>query len=203
MRRSPNPSLYYSSGTDFYFGSHAWCPAHYTALHPCIVLNAMPRPRHAHPPLRLSTRWRIRVCSPSVSPWHASSNLKPGFPFRVSDSDRKVNYGIVTLTSVWNCEPISVLASSLWFGRRLPKRMVACFSRICSRTNCDKSAFSFWSESGSSKTNSEYKLPLFDLGTKVPKRTVKKWAVANDNLFWTIGFLVSIWDESSKTNSGI
>ena len=65
------------------------------------------------------------------------------------------------------------------------------------------------------------RLSLFDLGAEVPKQTLKKWAVANDNSFWTIGFLVSIWErkfqnkqwnltsafrfgsESSKTNSEI
>ena len=129
----------------------------------CSVITSMPRPHRAHWPcdrqpgenlssLRLSKR------SPS---WHAVSNLKAEFLFRVSIRIGKwfmekwrwsfrlqdqVPYRIVN--------PISALASSLRFGGQVPKRKVRGFS-ICSRTNCGKSAFSFRFGSESSKTNSE------------------------------------------------
>ena len=52
--------------------------------------------------------------------------------------------------------PISALASSLGFGGQVPKRKVRGFS-ICSEQIVAN------------------QLPLFDLGTEVPKRIVKSW----------------------------
>ena len=105
-------------------------------IHPCI---AMPRPWHAHPPLCLSTKWTIQMtCFIQLE----ARIFRSGFRFGPEG-----NYGIVTLLfrlPYGIANPISVLASSLRFGRRVPK------------TNDDL---------------------LFGPCT-----------------FWTIGFLVSIWD---------
>ena len=111
----------------------------------------------------------------------------PGF-----DSDRKVNYGIVTLTfstSVWNCESnfcFSVL-SSIWKASSKTNGGLL-FDSFQNKLWQISFLFSIWE-----RKYSDYNL-CFSIWEVSKRRVKKKGAVANDNLFWPIGFLFSIWE---------